>query len=59
VGGLFLVQGSRHHHHHGSGAARITELVPDQLTLPGGVDVAEHPYVVGPVFGPGSLMKID
>jgi hypothetical protein len=60
VGGLFLVQGSHHrHHHHGSGAARITELVPDQLTLPGGVDVAEHPYVVGPVFGPGSLMKVD
>lgn len=74
IGGLFLVQGSKGHHHnwgshghhgygrhgHGGGDARITELVPDQLTLPGGVDVAdETPYVVGPVFGPGSLMKID
>lgn len=63
IGGLFLVQ-RRHHHgdawHHGHGGVRITELVPDQLTLPGGVDVADgHPYVVGPVFGPGSLMRVD
>ncbi|GAB6986298.1 hypothetical protein JCM10369A_28220 [Nocardioides pyridinolyticus] len=50
IGGLFLVK--RHH--------RITELVPDQLILPGGVDVADGtPYVVGPVFGPGSLARID
>jgi hypothetical protein len=67
IGGLFLVSKSKgHHHHHHSysrhgshGTVTITELVPDQLTLPGGVDVAEDPYVVGPVFGPGSLMKID
>jgi hypothetical protein len=62
IGGLFLVQGSHHHHdqyRHHHGGARITELVPDQLTLPGGVDVAEDPYVVGPVFGPGALMKVD
>jgi hypothetical protein len=62
IGGLFLVS-KRHHHHsrhgHHHGDVRITELVPDQLTLPGGVDVANDPYVVGPVFGPGSLMKID
>jgi hypothetical protein len=53
IGGLFLV---KNRHHHGK---RIVELVPGQLTLPGGVDVADVPYVVGPVFGPGSLMKID
>jgi hypothetical protein len=59
VGGLYLVQRSHHHgrhHHHG---ARIVELVPGQLTLPAGVDVAEDPYVVGPIFGPGALMRID
>ncbi|WP_162249832.1 MULTISPECIES: ScyD/ScyE family protein [unclassified Nocardioides] len=65
IGGLFLVSsGHRGHHHyrggHGShGSATITELVPDQLVLPGGVDVAGDPYIVGPVFGPGSLMKIS
>jgi hypothetical protein len=62
IGGLFLVRGGHSHHHarhgHGGGQASITELVPDQLTLPGGVDVAEKPYVVGPVFGPGALVKI-
>ncbi|WP_345523908.1 ScyD/ScyE family protein [Nocardioides conyzicola] len=64
IGGLFLVSGGhghghhRHGHGHGHGA-RITELVPDQLHLPGGVDVAGDPYVVGPVFGPGALAKID
>ncbi len=66
IGGLFLVSKGHHHHwrHGWHGSATITELVPDQLTLPGGVDVAEDPYVVGPVFDdpmlpPGSLMKID
>lgn len=72
IGALYLVSQGRHHHghhgwghgsrhHHGHhGDVKITELVPDQLTLPGGVDVADDtPYVVGPVFGPGSLMKID
>ena len=65
IGGLFLVSGGKSHHHHhgygrhGGGTARITELVPDQLTLPGGVDVADDPYLVGPVFGPGSLMRIE
>jgi hypothetical protein len=64
IGGLFLVS-SRHHHggwgsHRHGDRVRITELVPDQLTLPGGVDVAdETPYVVGPVFGPGALSRID
>jgi hypothetical protein len=65
IGGLFLVSRCGHHGSHGSDRyhgshVRITELVPDQLTLPGGVDVAdETPYVVGPVFGPGALAKID
>jgi hypothetical protein len=65
IGGLFLVRGDHHgsswrrHGHGGGGTASITELVPDQLTLPGGVDVAEDPYLVGPVFGPGALTKID
>ena len=52
VGGLFRV--TRKHHH-----VRIKELVKDQLILPGGVDVGRDPYVVGPVFGPGALSKID
>ncbi|WP_345530221.1 ScyD/ScyE family protein [Nocardioides endophyticus] len=65
IGGLFLVRGDHHgsswrrHGHGGGGTTSITELVPDQLTLPGGVDVADAPYVVGPVFGPGALAKID
>ena len=63
IGGLFLVRGdhgsSWRRHGHGGGKTSITELVPDQLTLPGGVDVADDPYLVGPVFGPGALTKID
>jgi hypothetical protein len=63
IGGLFLVSRGHHHGwgHRGHGHdARITELVPDQLVLPGGVDVDDRgtPYVVGPVFGDGSLYKI-
>lgn len=55
IGGLFLVTRKHHDDHR----TKITELVPDQLTLPGGVDVSySTPYVVGPVFGPGSLQKI-
>lgn len=61
IGGLFLV--CRCHHHHG---VHVHELVPDQLVLPGGVDVSPEgtPYVVGPVFPdpnlpPGSLYRID
>jgi len=39
----------------------IRELVPNQLRMPGGVDVASDGdiYIVGPLFGPGALMKID
>jgi hypothetical protein len=61
IGGLFLVQRAHRHHHHSWHAhgTVVTELVPDQLTLPSGVDVAEDPYVVGPIFGPGALMKIE
>ena len=35
------------------------ELVKDQLIQPGGVDVGQRPYVVGPVFGPGALSTIS
>lgn len=43
------------------GKTSIRELVPNQLRQPGGVDVAWDGdiYLVGPVFGPGALMKID
>lgn len=35
------------------------ELFPDQFVMPAGVDVADGAiYVTGPIFGPGSLMKI-
>ena len=52
VGGLFRVTKWRH-------KVSIKELVPDQLILPGGVDVGKDPYVTGPIFGPGGLSKID
>lgn len=61
IGGLFRVGG---YGCHSSGSARhgqcIEELVPGQLTQPGGVDVADGDiYLTGPVFGPGSLMKLS
>jgi hypothetical protein len=40
-------------------ADHSTELFPDQLVMPSGVDVSEAIYVTGPIFGPGSLMKIQ
>jgi hypothetical protein len=51
VGGLFRI--SKH------GRSPV-ELVPDQLVLPGGVDVDKHGtvYVTSPVFGPGTLARI-
>ena len=68
VGGLFRLSDRGHHGCHGTGSDDrgaqpgqpcVQELVRDQLTQPGGVDVAEGGiYVTGPVFGPGSLMKI-
>ncbi len=49
IGGLFRIRG---HHHE--------ELVPGQLRQPGGVDVSRDDiYLTGPVFGPGSLMKLS
>jgi hypothetical protein len=52
IGGLFYV--ARHGH-----KLRSVELVPDQLTLPGGVDSTWGGiYVTGPLFGPGALWKI-
>jgi hypothetical protein len=51
VGGLFRI--SKH------GRSPV-ELAPDQLVLPGGVDVDKHGtvYVTSPVFGPGTLARI-
>jgi hypothetical protein len=55
VGGLFRISKHGRHGHHTS----VRELVPDQLIIPGGVDVADgRAYVVGPLFGPGALMKV-
>ena len=65
IGGLFRISGQHHRSGCGSaGSARhghgcIEELVPGQLTQPGGVDVSRDGiYLTGPVFGPGSLMKL-
>ena len=58
VGALYRLSRS-HHHHHARGKVRVEELVEDQLMLPGGVDVDDGIYVVGPIFGPGALSKID
>lgn len=51
IGGLFRI--GRHGH-------RITELARNKLTQPGGVDLGDDgsAYVTGPVFGPGSLLRI-
>ena len=37
------------------------ELAPGKFILPGGVAVGEHDevYVAGPVFGPGSVQRVD
>jgi hypothetical protein len=51
IGGLFLVKKRGHH-------PRIRELVRNQLVTPGGVDVANRIYIVGPLFQPGALMKV-
>jgi hypothetical protein len=38
---------------------RVHEMVPNQLHVPGGVDVGNRIEVVGPIFGPGALMRIQ
>ncbi|WP_156393720.1 MULTISPECIES: ScyD/ScyE family protein [unclassified Nocardioides] len=50
VGGLFKVRRSGNH----------AEIAKDKLIMPGGADVARNGtiYAVGPVFGPGALVKI-
>lgn len=59
VGGLFLVRPRRSGHSRHYPHAAVRELVRDQLILPGGVDVKHGSvYVVGPLFGPGALMKV-
>ncbi|GAA3550453.1 ScyD/ScyE family protein [Nocardioides daeguensis] len=50
-GGLFLIR-------HRGAKARVRELAAGKLMNPGGVDVSDHVYVVGPLFGPGSLLKL-
>lgn len=52
VGALYRIKRHRHH-------TWVKELAEGQLTLPGGVDAEHDVYVTGPVFGPGSLSKID
>jgi hypothetical protein len=51
IGALMLVKPKGHKH-------RIHEMVPNQLVMPGGVDVGRRIQVVGPIFGPGALMKV-
>lgn len=51
IGALMLVKPRGHAH-------RIHEMVPGQLHMPGGVDVGRRIEVVGPIFGPGALMKV-
>ncbi|QYJ05347.1 ScyD/ScyE family protein [Nocardioides panacisoli] len=52
VGGLYLV-GKRGHR------TWTREIAPDQLMIPGGVDVRGHQIrVVGPLFGPGALLRV-
>jgi len=52
IGALMLVKSRKHAH-------RIHEMVPGQLHIPGGVDVGSHIEVVGPIFGPGALMRVQ
>jgi hypothetical protein len=51
IGALMLVKPRGHKH-------RIHEMVPNQLVMPGGVDVGRRIQVVGPIFGPGALMQV-
>ncbi|WP_436701057.1 ScyD/ScyE family protein [Nocardioides sp. BYT-33-1] len=37
---------------------RVRELAAGMLKTPGGVDVSDHVYVVGPLFGPGALLRL-
>ena len=50
-GGLFLLRRPGTH-------PRVRELARGRLMLPGGADVSNHVYVVGPLFGPGALMRL-
>jgi hypothetical protein len=51
IGALYRL--TKHHH-----KVWIKELVKDQLTLPGGVDVAKDDiYVIGPIFGPEGMLQ--
>ncbi|GAA4085107.1 ScyD/ScyE family protein [Nocardioides kongjuensis] len=50
-GGLFLVRPR-------GTTPRVRELAAGQLKNPGGVDVSDHVYVAGPLFGPGALLRL-
>lgn len=52
VGGLFVIKRRGE-------SPRKREIVKNQLIMPGGVDVSDQIYVVGPLFGPGALMKVN
>lgn len=51
IGGLFRIP---------AGGGEPEELAPDRLTLPGGVAVSSkgRPFVAGPVFGEGAVVRI-
>ncbi|WP_244931615.1 ScyD/ScyE family protein [Nocardioides sp. W7] len=54
VGALHALTRSWH------GGVRAKELAPGMLITPGGVDVVDNTaYVTGPIFGPGSLSKLE
>ncbi|MBM7517859.1 ScyD/ScyE family protein [Nocardioides nitrophenolicus] len=50
-GGLFLIR-------HRGATPRVRELAAGRLVNPGGVDVSDHVYVAGPLFGPGALLRL-
>ncbi|WGX96459.1 ScyD/ScyE family protein [Nocardioides sp. L-11A] len=50
-GGLFLIRPR-------GTTPRVRELAAGRLVNPGGVDVSDHVYVAGPLFGPGALLRL-
>lgn len=52
VGGMYRIP---------PGGGEPTELVPDRLTLPGGMDVSARGEVnvTGPIFGEGALVRVN
>jgi len=51
IGGVFRIA---------PGGGAVTELAPNQLIMPAGIAISDGAvYVSGPVFGPGSLMRVQ